>query len=237
LFFLNPHQHFTDTHGYTENVFALASLLGFKFCPRLKDFTEQRIYKLKKEQIYSQIEPLFKDGRTNRVRFINTSIIIEQWDNIVRLVASLKNRIVSASLLLQKMGSYSRSSRLLRAIVEIGRIFKTLFILEYLDNPSLRSEAQLYLNRHESKNALARYFFFGEEGELRRRDYESQMNRMSCLSLLINGIVTWNTHYIGKIVDQLRKEGHKITDEILFHISPLMYRHINPYGVYYFNIP
>ncbi|MFQ6116107.1 MAG: Tn3 family transposase [bacterium] len=132
---LNPQEHFTDTHGYTENVFALASLLGFKFCPRLKDFTEQRMYKLKKEQIYSQIEPLFRDWKTNRVRSINTSLIIEQWDNIVRLVASLKNRIVSASLLLTKMGSYSRASRLLRAIVEVGRIFKTLFMLEYLDNP------------------------------------------------------------------------------------------------------
>lgn len=101
-----------------------------------------------------------------------------------------------------------------------------------MDNPSLRSREQLYLSRHESKNALADYLFFGEEGELRRRDYESQMERMSCLSLLINGIVAWNTYYIGKIVEQLRKKGHQITDEILFHISPLMHRHINPYGVY-----
>lgn len=98
---LNPQEHFTDEDGYTENVFALASLLGFRFCPRFKDLAEQKIYKLNKEQVYPSIEPLFREKKTNRVFVINTSLIIEQWDNIVRLVASLKNRIVSASLLVK----------------------------------------------------------------------------------------------------------------------------------------
>lgn len=233
---LNPQQHFTDEHGYTENVFALASLLGFRFCPRFKDFAAQNIYKISNEVVYSKIEPLFREEKTNRVRIINTSLIIEQWDNIVRLVASLKNRKVTASLLIQKMGTYSRASRLIRAIREIGRIFKTLYILEYIDNPQLRGEVRLHLSRHESKNTLARYLFLGEEGELRRRDYESQMERMSCLSLLMNCIVAWNTHYISKAIEQLRSEGNQIDSSLIAHITPLMHAHINPYGVYYFNV-
>jgi TnpA family transposase len=233
---LNPQQHFTDEHGYTENVFALASLLGFRFCPRFKDWGDKKIYKLS-DDVYSNIELLFHEEKTNRVRVINTSLIIEQWDNIVRLVASLKNRKVTASLLIQKMSTYSRAGRLIKAIQEVGRIFQTLYILEYIDNPQLRGEVRLHLTRHESKNTLARYLFFGEEGELRRRDYDSQMERISCLSLLINCIVTWNTHYLSLAIQQLLKEGHKINDELVAHISPLMHAHINPYGVYYFNIP
>ena len=148
---------------------------------------------------------------------------------------TLKNRKVTASLLIQKMGTYSRASRL-RAIREIGRIFKTLYILEYIDNPQLRGEVRLHLTRHESKNTLARYLFLGEEGELRRRDYDSQMERMSCLSLLMNCIVAWNTHYISCAIEQLRSEGNQIDSSLIAHITPLMHAHINPYGVYYFNV-
>ena len=167
---LNPQQHFTDEHGYTENVFALASLLGFRFCPRFKDWADKKMYQLSDDIVYSNIEPLFHEEKTNRVRVINTSLIIEQWDNIVRLVASLKNRKVTASLLIQKMSTYSRAGRLIKAIQEVGRLFQTLYILEYIDNPQLRGEVRLHLSRHETKNTLARYLFFGEEGELRRRD-------------------------------------------------------------------
>jgi TnpA family transposase len=233
---LVPQQHFTDEHGYTENVFALASLLGFRFCPRFKDWADKNIYKLSDDIVYSEIEPLFREEKTNRVRVINISLIIEQWDNIVRLVASLKNRKVTASLLIQKMATYSRVGRLVKAIQEVGRIFQTLYILEYIENPQLRGEVRLHLTRHESKNSLARYLFFGEEGELRRRDYESQMERMSCLSLLMNCIVAWNTHYISKAIEQLRSEGNQIDSSLIAHISPLMHVHINPYGVYYFNV-
>ena len=232
---LNPQQHFTDEHGYTENVFALASLLGFRFCPRFKDWSDKKVYKLSDDIVYSNIELLFHEAKTNRIRVINTSLIIEQWDNIVRLVASLKNRKVTASLLIQKMSTVSLAGRLIKAIQEVGRLFQTLYILEYIDNPQLRGEVRLHLSRHETKNTLARYLFFGEEGELRRRDYDSQMERISCLSLLINCIVTWNTHYLSLAIEQLRGEGNQIEKEIA-HITPLMHAHINPYGVYYFNV-
>ena len=99
---------------------------------------------------------MFREEKTNRVRVINTALIVEQWDNIVRWVASLKNRKVTASLLLSKMEADGRKSRLFLAIQEIGRIFKTLYILEYLVSPQLRSDVRLHLNRHESKNTLAR---------------------------------------------------------------------------------
>jgi len=108
--------------------------------------------------------------------------------------------------------------------------------LEYIENPQLRGEVRLHLTRHESKNALARYLFLGEEGELRRRDYESQMERMSCLSLLMNCIVAWNTHYISKAIEQLRSEGNQIDSSLIAHITPLMHVHINPYGIYHFKI-
>jgi hypothetical protein len=77
---LSPQQHFTDEHGYTENVFALTSLLGYKFCPRFKDLPLQKIYKLVPDETYSRIEPLFREEKTNRVRVINTALIVEQWD-------------------------------------------------------------------------------------------------------------------------------------------------------------
>lgn len=226
---LNPYEHFTDTHGYTENVFSLCHLLGFRFSPRIRDIADQRLYRIDKDFLYKNIDPLFSGH-------INIKLIREEWDEIVRLVASVKNRVVKPSLLLRKMGAYSRKSRLLKAIQEIGRIVKTIFILNYIDDKNLRRRIQLHLNRNESKHALARYLFFGSQGELRIRDYEGQINRMTSLTLLINAILVWNTVHLHRQIQEFKSQGKTLAKENLSHISPLMYSHINPYGEYHFDL-
>jgi TnpA family transposase len=132
---LSIEEIFTDTHGYTEYIFALCNLLGIKFSPRIRDLPDQSLYKFDKEKDYNHIKELI-DGT------INIKLIIEQWDEIVRLVSSLKNRTVSPSLLLYRLNSYSRKNRLLKALREIGRIYKTIHILEYIDIPEKRQEIQ-----------------------------------------------------------------------------------------------
>ena len=56
------------------------------------------------------------------------------------------------------------------------------------------------------------------------------------MSLLINCIVTWNTHYINEAIKQLRQEGQTVDNDSIQHLSPLMHTHINPYGTYDFNV-
>jgi hypothetical protein len=57
----------------------------------------------------------------------------------------------------------------------------------------------------------------------------------SCLSLLSNAVVLWNTLQIERIVTELRARGTTIRDEDLVHVWPLQRRHITPKGVYFAN--
>jgi TnpA family transposase len=64
-------------------------------------------------------------------------------------------------LILRKLGAYPRQNSLALALRELGRVERTLFTLEWLQNPELRRRVQVGLNKGEAKNALARAVFFG----------------------------------------------------------------------------
>jgi TnpA family transposase len=109
-----------------------------------------------------------------------------------------------------------------------------IYILRYIHEEDLRRRVQLQLNRGESRHALARWLFFANRGEFRSGDYEEIMNKASCLRLLSNAVLVWNTMAIMKIITQLRAAGETVADEDLARISPLMYRHVIPNGTYHF---
>lgn len=223
---IHPQFHCTDTHGFTEHVFALSYLLGFSFCPRLKDLKEQRLYKISKDKNYGALEPLFSG-------VINMQLIHDNWDQIVRIIAALKNGHIPAHVIIQKLAN--RTDHVAKAIQELGRLVKTIYLLRYLSDDELRYKVHLQLNRGESRHGLARAVFFVNQGIFKTNDYEEIMNKASCLSLISNAILLWNTHHIQNIVDKLRKEGHGLlVDEYLNKISPLIFKHIQIHGTYDF---
>jgi hypothetical protein len=67
--------------------------------------------------------------------------------------------------------------------------------------------------------------------------YEEQLNQASCLNLVTNAVVLWNTVYMKAVLDQLKAEGHHVDDVDVAHLSPARYAHINPYGKYRFARP
>jgi hypothetical protein len=135
-----------------------------------------------------------------------------------------------------KLQSYRRQNTLARALMEYGRLCKTLFVLRYLESESYRRRIQTQLNKGEALHALRRFLFFGGSGKVKRKHLEEQTNQASCLSLVTNAVVTWNTVYMQAVVDELREQGHTIKDEDLKRLSPARSRHINPYGRYIFDV-
>jgi len=120
-----------------------------------------------------------------------------------------------------------------KALTTLGRVVKTIYILRYIHEEELRRRVQLQLNHGESRHGLARWLFFANRGEFRTGDYEEIMNKASCLSLLSNAVLVWNTLAITKIVTQLRGD-ETIADEDLARVSPLMHQHVIPNGTYHF---
>jgi TnpA family transposase len=219
-------EHTSDTHGFTEHLFGLCALLGITFMPRLKDLPDQVLSRIDRDADHGALQPLLR-GR------INLDLILEQWDQLVRLAASLKDRLTPAHVVMQRLVNANASDRLAGALTQLGRLMKTLHILRYIHEEKLRDAIQLQLNRGEFRHILAKSLFFANWGSFRSGDYEEVMNKASCLSLLSNAVLVWNTVHIGRIVDQLRATGHDVADEELARVSPLAHAHVIPNGSYF----
>jgi TnpA family transposase len=100
-----------------------------------------------------------------------------------------------------KLGSYSRQNSLATALREMGRIEKTILILNYLSDESLSRKIQKGLNEGEAINGLARAIFFGKQEEFRERTIQYQLQRASALNIIINAISIWNTLHLTKAVE------------------------------------
>lgn len=154
------------------------------------------------------------------------------WDEILRLAASIKQGTVTASLMLRKLGSYPRQNGLAVALRELGRIERTRFALDWMQNVELRRHVQIGLNKGEAKNALTRAVFLNRLGEIRDRSFENQRYRARGLNLVVTAIVLWNTVYLERAVQALRDSGKEVDDKLLQHLSPLGWEHINLTGDY-----
>lgn len=222
---LRIEEHYTDTAGFTDHVFALCHMLGFRFAPRIRDLADKRLYSVEKPSSYPALAGLISAS-------LNTKLIASHWDEILRLATSIKHGTVTASLMLRKLGAYPRQNGLALALRELGRMERTFFTLMWFKDPNLRRRVHVGLNKGEAKNALSRAVCFNRLGEMRDRSYENQRHRASGLNLVVAAIVLWNTVYLERVVEALRSQKGLIPDELLAHLSPLGWEHINLTGDY-----
>lgn len=153
------------------------------------------------------------------------------------MAGSLKLCTVRASDLIRTLQLGSRPSSIARAIGEVGRIAKTIYLLTYLDDASYRRRILTQLNRGEGRHDLARVVFHGQRGELRQKYREGQEDQLGALGLVLNMLVIWNTRYMAAALDAIRATGQEVRDEDVARLSPLMRGHINMLGRYHFTWP
>jgi TnpA family transposase len=221
---LRIEEHYTDTAGFTDHVFALFHPLGFEFAPRISDLADKRIYIPGKAGDWPTLTPLVGGP-------LNLKLMEQQFDEFLRLVASIKQGTVTASLILRKLASYPRQNSLALAVREFGRLERTLFMLRYIRDPGIRHRISAGLAKGESRNSLARAIFFHRLGEIRDRSYENQRYRASGLNLVVAAITMWNTVYLERVVTALREHG-QLNETLLPHVSPLGWNHIGLTGDY-----
>ena len=219
-----PHRHHTDGGGVSDHVFALCALLGFQFAPRIPDLKDRRLYSFAKPSTYPTLEPLIA-GR------IDVGLIRAHWTDILRIATSIRTGTVTASLILRQLASYPRQNGVAAALRELGRLERTLFTLDWLEDPELRRQTSQELNKGESKNSLARAVFIHRLGEIRDRTFENQKHRASGLNLIVTAIILWNTRYLARAIETMRKTEH-VPDNLLAHLSPLGWEHVNLTGDY-----
>jgi TnpA family transposase len=123
---------------------------------------------------------------------------------MIHVAQSLKERTTPAHVIVQRLTNSFPADRLSRAFTNLGRIIKTEYILRYITDKPLRRTVQLQLNKGEYRHKLPRWVFFANQGEFTTGDYEEIMNKASCLSLVSDAILYWNTSRSSDIVEGLR---------------------------------
>ncbi len=153
---LEPREIMADTHGYSEVVFGLFALLGYRFSPRLADLADQRFWRLLKDD-YGALNELSR-------HVINSHLIIDHWDDMLRLAGSLKLGKVKATAVMRTLQWAGSLSGLGRAVAEFGRMEKTLYLLAYVQDEAYRRRILVQFNRGEGRHALARAVFHARKG-------------------------------------------------------------------------
>ncbi len=226
---LTPNEVMTDTAGASEMVFGLFWLLGYQFSPRLADAGESIFWRMDKNANYG---PLDKIARG----VIKEHLIEDNWDDMMRIAGSLKLGTIRASELMKTLLKSDKPSSLAKAIKEVGRINKSRYLLDLIDDEDYRRRILSQLNKGESRHNVARDICHGKRGEIRKRYKEGQENQLGALGLVTNALVLWNTIYMQKAVDYLKTTSFSVNEEDLKRLSPLVYKHINMLGHYSFII-
>ena len=227
---LQPTQIMTDTGAYSDVVFGLFRLLGYRFSPRLADVGGARFWRIDPKADYGLLNPI-------SAHQLNLQKIAPHWDDMLRLAGSLKLGRVPATGIMRTLQVGDRPTRLAQAIAEFGRIDKTLHTLTYIDDEAKRRGTLTQLNRGEGRHSVGRAVFHGRRGELRQHYREGQEDQLGALGLVLNMIVLWNTLYTEAALSQLRSEGYPVRDEDIKRLSPLLHEHINMLGRYSFSMP
>jgi TnpA family transposase len=214
-----------DTGGFTDHVFAITSLLAYRFIPRIRDLPSKRLYVFDPGSVPKKLKGLI-GGK------IREGTIITNWPDILRSAATMVAGVMPPSQLLRKFAAHPRQHDLAIALREIGRVERTLFIIDWLLDADMQRRAQIGLNKGESHHALKNALRIGRQGEIRDRTAEGQHYRIAGLNLLAAIIIYWNTDQLGKVVAQRKRAGLDCSPSLLAHISPLGWAHILITGEY-----
>jgi TnpA family transposase len=225
---LRPTEIMTDTTGTSDIVFGLFWLLGYQFSPRLADAGESVFWRIDKEADYGVLNDLARGT-------LYPQRIHQQWDDMMRIAGSLKLGTVHASELVRSLLKSDRPSSLAQAIIEVGRINKTIYLLNYVNDEDYRRRILTQLNRGEGRHSVARIICHGQRGEIRKRYREGQEDQLGALGLVTNAVILWNTIYMQSAIEHLQ-DSIKIKEEDEARLSPLGYGHLNVLGHYSFTL-
>ena len=215
---------YTDTHGQSEVGFAFCHLLGFNLMPRLKKVASQKLYLPEKSSSirYPHLDPIL-------TRSINWELIRQQYDEMVKYTTALKLGTAQAEAILSRFTRNNVQHPTYKALAELGKVIKTLFLCQYIISETLRQEIHAGLNVVENWNSANGFIFYGDGREIASNRIEDQELSVLSLHLLQLCLVYVNT----LMIQQVLKESiwhSRMTSADFRALTPLIYAHINPYG-------
>jgi len=226
-----PNAHSTDTHGFSEPVFAVTGLLGIEFRPRFARFHHQQLYSI--DEVYTYREQNYKIIPKMK---INLEHLESHWDDILRLVCTIKLGYSKASTLFRRLNSYSKQHPLYKALKDLGRLYKTAYIYQYMDDERIRKSVSNSLSQIESSNNFSKAITIGNNQELIWATRKEQLIAEGCKRLIANAVNTYNLMLLSEKLLQATSEQEKqnLWNKII-ETSTQSWAHINLVGEYDFS--
>ncbi len=216
-------QQYTDSHGQSEVAFAFCRLLGFELLPRLKAIHSQRLYLPDNTVAYPELDLVLAK------KTIDWELIAQQYAEMVKYTTALRLGTAQTRGHPAAVHRSNAQHPVYRALAELGKALKTIFLCRYLGSIELRQEINEGLNVIENWNGANDLIYFGKGGEMASNRLDDQEISMLSLHLLQLSLVYVNTLMIQQVLAE-PAWSNKLTAEDRRAITPLLYAHVNPYG-------
>ena len=226
---IDPDRHSVDSHGTNNINFLILHAFGYEFAPRYKDINSKTdtICSFNNPKEYSSfiLKPSHK---------IKPSSIIKEWPNMQRIFISLALKTTTQSVIVSKLSSYARKNRTRKAMWEFDSIFRSIYLLNYIDDILLRQNVQKALNRGEAYHQLRRAISHENAGKFRVDSQEEQLLWSECSRLVANAIIFYNSYLLSKLLVHLEENKEFEALERVKKVSPIAWTHINLAGRFEF---
>jgi len=214
-----------DTQAQSAPVYGLAFLLGIKLMPRIRNWKDLKWFRPTASEVYQNIDGLFTKEA------IDWNLIASHLPDMLQVAQSIRAGCISPSTILRKLGTASRKNKLYYAFRELGRVVRTVFLLEYISNDELRRIIQGAQNKCEGFNNFAQWAYFGSD-IIEENVRENQLKIIKYNHLIANLLIFHNCHTMTQALKELEAEGMQLTPELLAGFSPYRTHHANRFGMY-----
>jgi TnpA family transposase len=226
---VQPDTIHSDTQGQSFPVFGLAYLLGFDLLPRIRNWKERTFFRVDQETQYTHIDALFGEPGRN---VINWRLIETHWQDLMRVVLSIREGRLSSVTLLRRLRYDSKRNRVYRAFRELGRVIATMVLLRTISDPEMRERTGRAMTMVESYNGFAKWIFFGNEGVIADNDPDDHEKAIKFNDLVANLVILSTTLDISAAVNRLLAQGFPVYAEDLATISPYQKDNVKRFGEY-----
>jgi TnpA family transposase len=221
---MNVEKDYVDSHGQDEAAFAFCYMLNFELLPRLKGIGRQKLYRPEagNPQAYPNLQLVPS-------RPIDWELILKHYDEIVKYTTALKLGTADAEAILSRFMKNGVKHPAYQAVLELGKVRKTIFLCKYLNSEALRQEIEEGLNVIENWNSTNDFIWYGKGGEIATNNKEDQELGILSLHLLQICMVYINTLLVQKVLKE-KEWLNRMQPEDFRGLTPLFYGHVNPYG-------